>query len=165
MKKITTCSVTSSDNSAAFSTSSSHRVPHVSHSSSSCTTVPVGIKPTSAGPCGTTELVSRSVLDVTVEDSGLTRIPLPTLKNMWNKAERLIQASGAILKVPWSSDPKARLVMSSSSEHPHLVKALGLKYSCDDKCVMFKGFSLCSHVLAAAQQNGDLGVFYCLSAE
>ena len=99
------------------------------------------------------------MLDVAVEDCGITQIPFPTLNNMWNKAERLVQADGAILKVPWSPDAKARLVMSSSSEHPHLVKAQGDKYSCDDKCIMFKGFSLCSHVIAAAQHNGDLQSF------
>ena len=34
------------------------------------------------------------------------------------KAVHLVQSSGGILKVHWSSDEKARLVMSSSSEHP-----------------------------------------------
>ena len=65
-------------------------------------------------------------------------------------------------KVPWSSDKKARLVMSSSSDHPHLVKTKGrnsLQYSCDEKCAMFKGFSLCSHVIAACHDNGDLHSF------
>ena len=32
-------------------------------------------------------------------------------------------------------------------------------YRCDDKCTMFKGFSLCSHVIAAAEDNGDLKSF------
>ena len=70
-----------------------------------------------------------------------------------------MQANGVILKVPWSSDTNARLVMSSSSEHQHLVKNRGKKYSCDDKCTMFKGFSLCSHVIAAAHEHGDLQSF------
>ena len=63
---------------------------------------------------------------------------------------------------PWSSDKKAWLVMSSSSEHPHLVKTKGrnsLQYSCNEKCAMFKGFALCSHVIAARHDNGDLHSF------
>ena len=32
-------------------------------------------------------------------------------------------------------------------------------YRCDDKCPMYKGFSLCSHVITAAEDNGDLKSF------
>ena len=46
--------------------------------------------------------------------------------------------------------------MSSSSEHSHLIKTKvrrnSLQYLCDEKCAMFKGFALCSHVIAACQQ-------------
>ena len=103
------------------------------------------IHPDTLAPCCSAENGSQHVLDVAVEDCGITQIPFPTLNNMWNKAERLVLADGAIVKVPWSPDPKARLVMSSSSEHPQLVKAQGDKYSCDDKCIMFKGFH-CAHM-------------------
>ena len=44
----------------------------------------------------------------------------------------------------------------------HLIKTKGrnsLQYSCDEKCAMFKGFSLCSHVIAACHDNGDLRSF------
>ena len=99
---------------------------------------------------------SSPTLEVAVEDCGITTISKTTLKNMWNKAERLICSDGSILRVPWNSDRKARLVMSSSSDHPHLIMTRKGKYSCDDKCMMFKGFSLCSHVIAAAHDNGDL---------
>lgn len=75
---------------------------------------------------------------------------------MWNKAERLVCSSGSILKVPWNSDKTARFVMSSSTDHPHLIMTRKRKYSCDEKCMMFKGFSLCSHVIAAAHDNNDL---------
>ena len=101
------------------------------------------------------------VLEVAVEDCGITTISMSTLKNAWNIAERLVCSGSGILNVPWSSDKKARLVMSSSSDHPHLVMTRSGKmhYSCDDKCAMFKGFSLCSHVIAAANDNGDLHSF------
>ena len=53
----------------------------------------------------------------------------------------------------------ARLVKSSSSEQPHLVtrnpKRLNM-FCCDKNCQMFKGFSVCSHVVATAQVNGQL---------
>ena len=90
-----------------------------------------------------------------VEDCGITTASFPTLKNIWNKAERLVQANGAILKVPRSSDTKARLVMSSSSEHPHLVKTQGKKYMINAPC----SNSLCSLAIAAAHENGDLQSF------
>ena len=32
-------------------------------------------------------------------------------------------------------------------------------YVCDDKCPMFKGYSICAHVVAAAEDNGDLKSF------
>ena len=89
-----------------------------------------------------------------VEDCGIT-----TLLSKWNKTEHLVQANGTILKVPWSSDTKDRLVMSSSSEHPHLVKTQEKKYSCDNKYTMFKVFS---HVLTAAHENGDCSPFLIL---
>ena len=63
----------------------------------------------------------------------------------------------SLLKVPWLSDEKARLVKSSSSPQPHVVQMKpnnkGL-YTCDSNCPMFKGFSLCSHVVAVAEVNG-----------
>ena len=67
-----------------------------------------------------------------------------------------------VLAAPWLSDDKARLVKSSSSPHPHIVtthKSNKNLYYCDDKCAMFKEFSLCSHVVAVAECNGDLNAF------
>ena len=57
----------------------------------------------------------HSVLEVAATDRGITTVSTSTLENLWKKAEHLVQSSGGILKVPWSSDKKARLVMSSSS--------------------------------------------------
>ena len=51
---------------------------------------------------------------------------------------------------------------SSSTPQPHLVtkdpKKKGLCI-CDKNCQMFKGFSICSHVIATAYVNGDLRSF------
>ena len=111
-------------------------------------------------------LVDRSdsmpILSVSVEESGLNGIADCTLQGMWAKAEKLVMTNGHILKVPWSSDHMARLVKSSTSAQPHLVtrnaKNMEL-FCCDKNCQMFKGFSLCSHVLAAAHDNGRLRSF------
>ena len=81
---------------------------------------------------------------------------------MWRKAERLLSIEGGILKAPWSTDVKTRLVMSSSSDHPHVVKTnprSKKQYICDEKCPMFKGYSICSHTIAASSVNGDLNSF------
>ena len=61
----------------------------------------------------------NTCLSVSVENAGLSSISLSTLTGMWKKAENLIQSEGHILKAPWLSDKKARLVRSSSS--PSLV--------------------------------------------
>ena len=48
---------------------------------------------------------------------------------MWKKAEHILSVEGSVTQIPWSSDTKARLVMSESSDHPHVVmiSALCLK--------------------------------------
>ena len=49
---------------------------------------------------------------------------------------------------------KARPVKSSSSPQPHVVQTKSSNrhhYICDSNCPMFKGFSLCSHVVAVAE--------------
>lgn len=102
------------------------------------------------------------VLGIAVGNCGITTVSLPILQGMWKKAENLVQCTGDILKLPWSSDAKARLVKSSSSDHPHVVKTNPRnmwQYLCDDKCPMYKAYSLCSHVIAAAHDNSDLHTF------
>ena len=64
--------------------------------------------------------------------------------------------------MPWSSDRKARLVKSSSTPQPHVVTSDPKNaniYRCDDKCQMYKGYCICSHVIAAAEDNGSLQLF------
>ena len=81
---------------------------------------------------------------------------------MWKKAEHLIQSDGHILKAPWLLNEKAWLVKSSSSPQPHVVQTKPnnmCHYICDSSCPMFKGFSVCSHVVAVAEVNGGLPEF------
>lgn len=73
----------------------------------------------------------------------------------------LVKSEGNILNAPWLCE-KARLVKSTSSPHPHIVtthKTNTRLYCCDDKCAMYAGFSICSHVVAVAECNGDLKSF------
>lgn len=106
---------------------------------------------------GTTDLLS--IPSVAVEECGVTNISESTLRNIWSKAQKLI-LDGHVVMVPWSSGSKDRLVKSSTSPQPHLVTANSKDvYVCDKNCQMFKGFSICSHVIATAHTNGDLKVF------
>ena len=78
------------------------------------------------------------------------------------KAERLVASDGHVIRVPWSDDEKDRLVKSSSSIKPHLVtrdRKNKQLFCCGQNCPMYKGFSMCSHVIATAHVNGDLRSF------
>ena len=121
-----------------------------------------------AQSCKVTKMVSTScsssvsTLSIPVEECGVTTVAPSTLNNIRKKATNLVMSEGHnILNAPWLSDEKARLVKSSSSPHPHIVKTHKNKklYCCDDNFVMFKGFSLCAHVVAVAEHNGDLRSF------
>ena len=98
------------------------------------------------------------VLSVPVDECEITNVSQSTLRNLWSKAEKLIKSDRHIIKVPWLSNDMARLVKSTSCEEPHLVtrnpKRISM-FCCDKKCQMFKGFSICSHVVATAQVNGQ----------
>ena len=100
-----------------------------------------------------------SIPSVAVEECGITNISESTLRNIWSKAQKLI-LDGHVVMVPWSSGSKDRLVKSSTSPQPHLVTTNSKDmYVCDKNCQMFKGFSICSHIVATAHTNGDLKVF------
>ena len=103
--------------------------------------------------------IDAPVLSVSAEECQIHNISLSTLQNIWSKAEKLIRSDGHIIKVPWLHDDQARLVKSYSSPQPHLVTRNPKnehKFCCDKNCQMFKCFSVCSHVIATAQVNGQL---------
>ena len=103
----------------------------------------------------------KSTLSVPFQSCGLTNIAESTLSNIWSRATILVKSKN-VLYAPWLCDDKARLVKSNSSLHPHIVtmhKTNKRLYCCDDKCPMFAGFSICSHVVAVAKCNGDLKSF------
>lgn len=103
---------------------------------------------------------SKSTLSVPIAMVQINDIAQSTLENIWKKAETLVK-DGHVVSAPWSADPKDQFVKSSSSAVPHLVQKDGKKrsYMCDGNCPMFKGFSICSHVVATAEVNGELQSF------
>lgn len=101
----------------------------------------------------------EKTLSVTAEDSGITKLTLPTLEHMWDKAEKLLSSKNAITLAP-GDDPTARMVLSSSLPLPHLVKrGSGSQYVCDSRCINWASSGICSHSLAVAEVNNDLHGF------
>lgn len=57
------------------------------------------------------------------------------------------------------SNNRSRLVKSLSSPHPHIVNVDAKNnkvFVCDENCPMYKGFHICSHAVAVAEDNGEL---------
>lgn len=93
-----------------------------------------------------------------VEDVQLTTVSSTTLKNMWEKAERLLNTASSISFAPGNAD--ARMVASDSSPRPHFVQKMSDgKFVCDESCPMWRGRKVCAHTLAVAQDFGCLQQF------
>ena len=93
---------------------------------------------------------STQTLSVTVESAAaLVNLPIGNIEGIWQKATTLLQKEGAIAPV-LGKDPKARMVLSYSSDYPHLVTTGKKKgsYMCDVKCPNWKSQNLCSHSVA-----------------
>ena len=99
-------------------------------------------------------------LSVDVSDfSASVLIPSPVLDAIWNKASELLRDDGSLCMVP-GGNRKDRIVKSTSSSRPHFVTAKKAgQYVCDGECPNWKSLKICSHSVAAAEHNGDLGAF------
>lgn len=97
-------------------------------------------------------------LSVPVENTEITNIPLDVLRNIWGKADRLLQSPNAICSAPGMSN--AKCVASESGGKPHIVSTnkKGI-LCCDDNCIGWKSQRICSHVVAAAESMGSLHSF------
>lgn len=106
------------------------------------------------------EIQKRTNLSVSVGDfSDSVIIPAAVLDAIWSKAGDIISDSMAMCAVP-GGHQKDRIVESSSSLTPHVVSAKKSgQYSCDDKCPNWKSLRVCSHSVAAAEENGELHLF------
>ena len=86
-------------------------------------------------------------------------VPKTVLCAIWNKATELLNDSESICRPP-GCNAKDRLVKSSSGLRPHLVTfKKGGQYACDNECPNWKSMGVCSHSVAAAQDNNDLSTF------
>ncbi len=102
---------------------------------------------------------SKTVLSVSAETSGITKLSLTTLQHMWGKVENLISMDSAITCAPGSKS-SAKMVMLYSSVMPHLVLQVSNgQYQCDDKCINWTTSGICSHSIAVAELNHDLDKF------
>ena len=102
---------------------------------------------------------NEKFLSVLCEDSGIENIPFATLHSIWVKAEEYLNSSSDVVAAP-GEDKKARMVTSKSNVTPHFVRCLSSgQYVCDNSCMQWKSSNLCSHVIAVAELNGELGVF------
>ncbi len=70
--------------------------------------------------------------------------------------------SGNAVVPPPGPSTKDRLVLSESSSVPHYVSVepgSGCTYKCDKSCLNFGAMQICSHVVAAAESNGELSAY------
>ena len=81
------------------------------------------------------------------------------LDAIWSKATELINDPKEICMVPRGST-KDRIVKSSSGPRPHMVtsKKMG-QYACE--CPNWNHL-ICSHTVAAAQDNDDLNILHII---
>ena len=102
----------------------------------------------------------ETCLSVKLENSGITSVPYLTLKGIFLKAVTLKQTPEAIVKAPIPNSETYYVASCSNSKVPHMVivKSNGA-LECDNNCMHFCTFKLCSHVLAVADKNGCLQSF------
>jgi hypothetical protein len=99
------------------------------------------------------------VLSVNAEDLSCGTIPAEVVTAIWQKASSLLTEPNAVVLAP-GCDPYSRMVKSSSGQRPHMVtkKKTG-QYCCDGTCPNWKSLGICSHSVAAAEDNCDLQSF------
>ena len=86
-------------------------------------------------------------------------IPHLVLDAIWKKGNELLKDRNSICTVPGGSS-KDRMVKSSSGPRPHIVTAKKTgQYACDGQCPNWKSLKVCSHTVAAAEDNHDLDAF------
>ena len=86
-------------------------------------------------------------------------IPRSVLDAIWRKGNELLNDSNSICMVP-GGNSKDRIVKSSSGPRPHIVTAKKKgQYTCDGECPNWKSLRVCSHTVAAAEDNNDLDAF------
>lgn len=102
---------------------------------------------------------SPASLSVNAEDSGIETLPLVTLHCVWEKVSTLLTMRNGITAAP-CDDKRARMASSFSGKTPHFVSSkFNGQYVCDLACIQRNSAKICSHTLAVAKTNGELGEF------
>ncbi len=103
-------------------------------------------------------------LSIPVQHCGISHVSHSTLQNIWKKAEDILQWKGSVLKAPWlPGDCQDWLKVLPLLTHMLLRKVakttIFIVVIITALCTNYKGFPLCSHVIAAAEHNRELKSF------
>ena len=114
---------------------------------------------------GVDEGTSNNPLSISVEQSGIIRVPFEVLKQMFQKAGvHLSRGKEAIVTAPGANaDPEHYIESEGGS--PYVVKTkssrrYGVYYECSDKCIPYAGYGLCSHTIAVAELESNTENFF-----
>ncbi|CAC5413219.1 unnamed protein product [Mytilus coruscus] len=96
-------------------------------------------------------------LTVTADGSGITSVPFPILKGLFEKAATLYHSRSDIVSFP--GKPRASNIISkyfitssTDAKKPHLVTILYTgQVTCDSNCPRWEIYKVCSHSIAAAE--------------
>ena len=105
------------------------------------------------------EDAESSDLSITPEEAGITTVPLPTIRAIFEKAKVLLGKETSIVLAP-GSDGNSYMVESHTSRRPHFVKvekATG-KVVCDE-CPGWSSSKFCAHAVAVAEKNSSLQAY------
>ena len=107
-------------------------------------------------PCASSAVLQHLSVDFVSVAFNCT-LPKGLVQNIWDKASRLVNTSGAMAPAP-GHPPEARTVQRTSKTGFHLViPGSSGKFTCD--CANYNSLSLCSHAVAVAEINGKLTQF------
>ena len=84
------------------------------------------------------------------------------IQAIWKKAGELFIQLGLVVPVPGADASLNRMVASKSGDAPHFVKTpptLTGQFICDDRCLNYKTYKICSHTVVVAESNGKLREF------
>ena len=113
----------------------------------------------STGSSGELISTNNKQLSVDIETaSSHCGIPTLVLRHIWAKAIELLN-SNQVLPAPGCA-VQDRMVASTSKKMPHFVTTTkDGRFECDENCPNFMQRCICSHCVAAAENNGSLEAF------
>ena len=109
--------------------------------------------------------IPTKTLSIMAEESGITAVPFPILKNIFEKASTLYHSKNDIVPLPGmtsASNVLAKYFVTSTTDvnKPHLVTVLYTgQATCDHVCPRWEMYKVCAHVIAAAEESRILRKF------